>query len=140
MDAICERLEPEQAYPSSVWRDRQSDTPIRTIKTIIHTLVRLQGDAILAHLEAIDKLNESELEPYLQKLLKSGVSKEREPASGLGSAPATAPSLQPVAPADSNKEQLPGRTRRLSKATQETLTAIFRKIGSKEQSQEVRID
>ena len=120
-----------QAYPSSVWRDRQSDTPIRTIKTIIHTLVRLQGDAVLSHLETIDNLKESELEPYLQKLLKSGVSKEKDATTN-----SKAPDPQvPVAP---EKKDGSTRTRRMSKATQETLTAIFRKIGSKEQSQEVR--
>jgi hypothetical protein len=40
--------------------------------------VRLQGDAILSNLGTIDNLKESELEPYLQKLLKSGVSKEKD--------------------------------------------------------------
>jgi hypothetical protein len=57
---------------------RQSDTLIRTNKTIIHTLVRLQGDAILSNLGTIDNLKELELKPYLQKLFKSGVSKEKD--------------------------------------------------------------
>ena len=110
-----------QAYPSSVWKDRQSDTPIRTIKTIIHALARLQGEAILSHLDSIDNLKDSELEPYLQKLLKNGVSKERDSQI----------------PSANEKKDASLRPRRLSKATQEVLTAIFRKIGSKEQSQEV---
>lgn len=119
----------KQAYPSSVWKDRQSDTPIRTIKTIIHTLVRLQGDAILSNLGAIDNLKDSELEPYLQKLLKSGVSKEKDSASKLP----TSDQLSGVP----EKKDGSVKIRRLSKSTQETLTAIFRKIGSKELSQEV---
>ncbi|KZS13490.1 Miniature spindles-like protein [Daphnia magna] len=117
-----------KAYPSSVWKDRQSDTPIRTIKTIIHTLVRLQGDAILSNLGAIDNLKDSELEPYLQKLLKSGVSKEKDSASKLP----TSDQLSGVP----EKKDGSVKIRRLSKSTQETLTAIFRKIGSKELSQE----
>ncbi|XP_059352575.1 cytoskeleton-associated protein 5-like isoform X2 [Daphnia carinata] len=117
-----------KAYPSSVWKDRQSDTPIRTIKTIIHTLVRLQGDAILSNLGAIDNLKDSELEPYLQKLLKSGVSKEKDSASKLP----TGDQLSGVP----EKKDSSVKIRRLSKSTQETLTAIFRKIGSKELSQE----
>lgn len=112
-----------------MWKDRQSDTPIRTIKTIIHTLVRLQGEAILSHLGTIDNLKDSELEPYLQKLLRSGVSKDKDAASKL---PSDQLSGAP------EKKDGPSKARRLSKSTQETLTAIFRKIGSKEQSQEVR--
>ena len=113
-----------------MWRDRQSDTPIRTIKTIIHTLVRLQGDAILSHLEAINNRNESELEAYLQKLLKNGVSKEKDCAKVAG---------ETVEPSVADKKDAATRARRLSKSSQEALTAIFRKIGSKEQSQEVDI-
>nr|CAH0109138.1 unnamed protein product [Daphnia galeata] len=117
-----------KTYPSSVWKDRQSDTPIRTIKTIIHTLVRLQGDAILSNLGTIDNLKESELEPYLQKLLKSGVSKEKDATNKLPTS-----DQQSSVP---EKKDGSSKVRRLSKSTQETLTAIFRKIGSKELSQE----
>lgn len=111
-----------------MWKDRKSDTPIRTIKTIVHTMVRLQGDDILSHLGSIDNVKESELEPYLQKLLKSGVSKEAINKSS---------SSDQLAGVPDKKEGVP-KARRLSKSTQETLTAIFRKIGAKEQSQEVK--
>lgn len=78
---------------------------------------------------AIDNLKESELEPYLQKLLKSGVSKDKDAANKI-------PTSDQIASVPEKKD---GSTkiRRLSKSSQETLTAIFRKIGSKEQSQEV---
>lgn len=118
-----------KAYPSANWKDRQSDTPIRTIKTIIHTLVRLQGETILTHLGYIENLKDSELEPYLKKILKNGVAKDKDP---LGK--------QSGGDFDTNvpeKKDVPSKARRLSKSSQETLTAIFRKIGSKEQSQEV---
>lgn len=78
---------------------------------------------------AIDNLKESELEPYLQKLLKSGVSKDKDGANKL-----PASDQLPSVP---EKKEGTVKTRRLSKSSQETLTAIFRKIGSKEQSQEV---
>jgi len=94
-------------------------------------LVRLQGEAILSHLGTIDNLKDSELEAYLQKLLKSGVSKEKDAASKL-------PMDQQSSGIPEKKEGA-SKTRRLSKSTQETLTAIFRKIGSKEQSQEVSL-
>ena len=91
-------------------------------------MVRLQGEAILSHLGTIDNLKDSELETYLQKLLKSGVSKEKDASSKL-----------PIDQQIPEKKEGASKTRRLSKTTQETLTAIFRKIGSKEQSQEVFI-
>lgn len=83
----------------------------------------------MSHLGAIDNLKESELEPYLQKLLKSGVSKDKD--SGK---------LVPDHSSNTlDKKDQPTKARRLSKSSQEILTAIFRKIGSKEQSQEVKI-
>ena len=111
-----------------MWKERQSDTPIRTIKTVIHALVRLLGEPILSQLGRIDNLKESELETYLHKLLKSGVGKDKDatikgPSDQLSGAP--------------EKKDGSTKLRRLSKSSQETLTVIFRKIGSKEQSQEV---
>lgn len=91
--------------------------------------MRLQGDAILSNLGTIDNLKESELEPYLQKLLKSGVSKEKDATNKLPTS-----DQQSSVP---EKKDGSSKVRRLSKSTQETLTAIFRKIGSKELSQEV---
>lgn len=78
---------------------------------------------------AIDNLKDSELEPYLQKLLKSGVSKEKDASNKI-------PSSDQLSSVPEKKEGS-SKIRRLSKSSQETLTAIFRKIGSKEQSQEV---
>ncbi len=48
-----------KAYPSSYWKRQQaevegaSDTPMRTVKTILHTLTKLRGDAVLDHLSKV---------------------------------------------------------------------------------------
>jgi hypothetical protein len=42
---------------------------MRTIKTVIHTLVKQQGEAILSSLGRIQDPQASELVPYIRKLL-----------------------------------------------------------------------
>ena len=59
-----------QDFPSSCWKKRQTDTPVRTIKTILHSLTKIKGNKILLHLSRIDNVNESELQSYLVKLIK----------------------------------------------------------------------
>ena len=36
-----------QAFPSNTWANRPSDTPLRTIKTVIHTLAQLRGAKVM---------------------------------------------------------------------------------------------
>lgn len=56
------------ALPSSWWQTRPSDTPMRTVKTIIHNMAKIKGNAILQHLNQIP--THSELHAYLIKILK----------------------------------------------------------------------
>ena len=42
------------------------DTPMRTVKTVIHTLVKQQGEAILGCLNRIQDPQASELVPYIR--------------------------------------------------------------------------
>lgn len=56
------------ALPSSWWQTRPSDTPLRTVKTIIHNMAKVKGNAILQHLNQIP--THSELHAYLIKILK----------------------------------------------------------------------
>lgn len=59
-----------QAYPVSTWSERPSDTPLRTIKTVIYTLSKAYGHSILGHFSKIDNSQSSELHKYLTKSLK----------------------------------------------------------------------
>lgn len=54
--------------PSSYWHQRHTDTPYRTVKTIIHHLAQIKGNNILQHLQKIP--THSELYSYLLKVLK----------------------------------------------------------------------
>lgn len=54
--------------PSSYWHQRHSDTPHRTVKTIIHHLAQIKGNNILQHLSKIP--THSELYSYLLRVLK----------------------------------------------------------------------
>lgn len=58
-----------QDYPSVWWKKRKSDTPLRTIKTILHSMTRVKGSTILSHLTRINNTNESELQSYLIRLI-----------------------------------------------------------------------
>ena len=35
-----------RAFPSHSWKKRTSDTPLRTIKTILHTMAKIQGEEV----------------------------------------------------------------------------------------------
>ena len=35
-----------RAYPSNTWKERPSDSPLRTIKTILHAIIRLKGKSV----------------------------------------------------------------------------------------------
>lgn len=56
-------------YPSSCWKEK-NDTPLRTVKTILHTITKMKGDSIMAHLHKIPNLKESEIEVYILRVLK----------------------------------------------------------------------
>lgn len=46
------------ALPTTWWAHRPSDTPMRTIKTIIHNMTKIKGAGILQHLNNIPKQSE----------------------------------------------------------------------------------
>ncbi|XP_058466116.1 protein mini spindles isoform X3 [Malaya genurostris] len=57
------------ALPSVWWQQRPSDTPLRTIKTIIHNMTKIKGNSILQHLNKIP--SHSELNTYILRILKN---------------------------------------------------------------------
>ena len=54
------------SYPGSYWKQQADDTPMRTVKTVIHTLVKQQGEAILGCLNRIQDPQASKLVPYIR--------------------------------------------------------------------------
>ncbi|XP_061510441.1 protein mini spindles isoform X3 [Anopheles gambiae] len=55
--------------PSTWWQTRPSDMPLRTVKTIIHNMTKIKGNAILQHLNTIP--TRSELHSYVLRILKN---------------------------------------------------------------------
>jgi cytoskeleton-associated protein 5 len=111
------------SYPGSYWKQQADDTPMRTVKTVIHTLVKQQGEAILGCLNRIQDPQASELVPYIRKLLNSGVGDDA-PASAANNNN----SSHNNAVASSEKKKMP----RFTKSDHEALVDIFKKIGQKE--------
>ncbi|XP_053677299.1 protein mini spindles [Anopheles nili] len=55
--------------PSTWWQTRPTDMPLRTVKTIIHNMTKIKGNAILQHLNTIP--TRSELHSYVLRILKN---------------------------------------------------------------------
>ncbi|OXU27451.1 hypothetical protein TSAR_002490 [Trichomalopsis sarcophagae] len=97
-------------YPSSWWKkQKKPDTPMRTIKTVLHSMTRVKGSTILSHLTQINNTSESELRSYLMRLITT---------------------FKPDDAASKSK------AKNVTKYTQQQLSEIFKKIGSKHQAQE----
>ncbi|XP_071537702.1 cytoskeleton-associated protein 5 isoform X3 [Panulirus ornatus] len=116
------------AYPVSSWAERPSDTPLRTMKTVIHTLCKEYGTTILSHFSKIDNAHGSELHKFLTKALRKP---KTDDDGGIGDSNRLAAAQVTNDSADSGKSP-----KRLSKTAHNTLSEIFRKIGSKENTKE----
>merc|ERR1719411_528101 len=112
-----------KTYPQAYWKRQESDTPLRTVKTVIHAMVKVRGDAILDNLSRINDPTNSELVAYLEKLVKSGIGKEN--ANDImknGNSTTT----------KSSTGNSGGKIPRFTKSDHDALAEIFRKIGQKE--------
>ncbi|KAM9381107.1 cytoskeleton-associated protein 5 isoform 2-T2 [Phaethornis superciliosus] len=106
-------------FPKEKLKQCKSEFPIRTLKTLLHTLCKLKGPKILDHLTMIDNRNESELEAHLCRVVKHSMD-------------------QTGSKADKDTEK--GASRIEEKASKakvnDILAEIFKKIGSKENTKE----
>jgi len=114
------------SYPGSYWKQQSDDTPMRTVKTVIHTLVKNQGEAILGCLGRIQDPQSSELVPYIRKLLNSGVGEEAGSSGGQSQTANNRTGSSSGSAAE--KKKMP----RFTKSDHEALVEIFKKIGQKE--------
>ncbi|XP_072383442.1 protein mini spindles [Diabrotica undecimpunctata] len=101
-------------FPSSWWKNKEVDTPLRTVKTILHSSAKIKGGTIMLHLGKIPNTSESEVESYILRILKSLKISE----------------VQHL-PAKQDAQR-----RSLSRANHKMLTDIFQKIGSKDETKE----
>ncbi|XP_044749386.1 protein mini spindles isoform X2 [Coccinella septempunctata] len=108
-------------FPPSWWKTRPSDTLLRTIKTVVHSSVKIRGNAILQDLEKVQDYKNSDVESYILKQLKALKLDEGE----------NQPPVQSV-----KVESSPAKRSNLSKSIQNQLTEIFQKIGTKDETKE----
>ncbi|XP_030764641.1 protein mini spindles isoform X1 [Sitophilus oryzae] len=99
-------------FPSKWWTQRPVDTPLRTIKTILHSIVKIKGANSMQLLSKISNPVESEIESYILRLLKS------------------------LKIAQAQDVPLQSQRKGISRANHNMLTDIFQKIGSKEDTKE----
>uniref|UniRef100_A0A8C3KMX4 Cytoskeleton associated protein 5 n=1 Tax=Calidris pygmaea TaxID=425635 RepID=A0A8C3KMX4_9CHAR len=108
-----------KAFPKEKLKQCKNSVPMRTLKTLLHSLCKLKGPKILDHLTMIENKNESDLEAYLYRTLKysmdqSGSKADKDTEKGASSIEEKA-----------------------SKAkVSDILAEIFKKIGSKENTKE----
>ncbi|KAJ8683238.1 hypothetical protein QAD02_019030 [Eretmocerus hayati] len=109
-------------YPTSWWKKQnKSDTPMRTIKTVLHSMTKVKGSTILSHLTLINNTNESELRSYLIRLISSFKPDDFNSATKT----------------TSKSSNIQGQNqKRMSTMIQQQLSDIFKKIGSKHHAQE----
>ncbi|KAL7034400.1 hypothetical protein ACKWTF_007947 [Chironomus riparius] len=108
------------ALPTNWWAQRPSDTPMRTIKTIIHNMTKIKGAGILQHLNNIPR--HSELNTYVLRILK----KEH------GSLPGSHDSNQQAYASQLHQQR--SQQDRTSRANHDQVSNIFKLISDKDTS------
>lgn len=104
-------------YPTSWWKkQKKPDTPMRTIKTVLHSMTKVKGSTILSHLSLVHNTNDSELRSYLMRLITT-----------------FKPDDKTNVQRGTNNQ---GQNVQLLKHLSKQLSEIFKKIGTKNQSQE----
>lgn len=70
-----------RAYRGSFWEGRPSDTPLRTVRTIIYKLAALKGPKLLTYAEMVPGQEESSLVNTITKMLKMHARKSADTAA-----------------------------------------------------------
>uniref|UniRef100_A0A8C5MTL3 Cytoskeleton associated protein 5 n=1 Tax=Leptobrachium leishanense TaxID=445787 RepID=A0A8C5MTL3_9ANUR len=107
-----------RVLPKEKLKQQKSELPMRTLKTLLHTLCKLKGPKIMDHLSMIENKHESELELHLLRVMKHSM-------DGTGKL---------------DKDTEKGASRLEEKVSKsnvsDSLAEIFKKIGSKENTKE----
>lgn len=57
-----------------MWKEKKWDeVPLKTIKTMVHTMVKAKGPRILDDLNKIEHLHESELHSFINRVVKVSI-------------------------------------------------------------------
>ncbi|XP_026480505.1 protein mini spindles [Ctenocephalides felis] len=116
-------------YPGLFWKKRCYETPFKTVKTILHSIVKNRGPPILQHVQRLNPPAESELALYIVKLVKSAFPDATIPYLNYHH------SHQDSSASD-GASSLPPSRKVSSQNHHDQLSIIFRKIGTKTQTKE----
>jgi hypothetical protein len=117
-----------QLYPSSSWQNKQSDLPLRTVKTLLFHLAKAKQSQIIDDLNSINVADDSEIKIYITKLFKNGF----QLANNTNNS-------STITNNTSFGFTKPKETTRLNQSPQapsDQLSLIIKKIGNSEQSKE----
>lgn len=127
------------ALPTQWWAQRPSDTPMRTIKTIIHNMTKIKGTGILQHLNNIPK--HSELNTYVLRILKVRRARVVDRRCTLTESSFNLQKDQPItSTSDSNQQAYVSQSHhqrsqdRLNRNAHDQVSNIFKLISDKETS------
>ncbi|XP_042531829.1 cytoskeleton-associated protein 5 isoform X1 [Dipodomys spectabilis] len=115
-----------KVFPKEKLKQCKSEFPIRTLKTLLHTLCKLKGPKILDHLTMIDNKNESELEAHLCRMMKHSMDQ-----TGNKSDKETEKGASRIVSGLTCKDEKSSKAK-----VNDFLAEIFKKIGSKENTKE----
>ncbi|XP_029845565.2 cytoskeleton-associated protein 5 [Ixodes scapularis] len=76
-----------RAYPAPFWEGRPSDTPLRTVRTLLYKLAALEGHRLLRHAELVAGHEDSALVHTVAKMIKLHARKSAELAATQRSTP-----------------------------------------------------
>ncbi|KAI5733008.1 hypothetical protein M8J76_006606 [Diaphorina citri] len=120
-----------KTFPSAWWRSQPVNTPLRTVKTVIHSMARNRKSDLVVYLKQVPGVTEdSELYYYVHKMQQQFKSEDvaRSPSQNSPHPPETE-NVENGNTASSN-------IMRVTKANADILTEIFKKIGNKEETHE----
>lgn len=128
-----------KSYPSSFWKERSSDTPLRTIKTTLYHLVKAKGEDVTKHLGLIPNIQESDLNFYLNKMINldkgEGAPRHRSNRSSHRVGNLESPEGIHQGGHDIRKNKA-SPLRHLPRNSHDALAEIFKKIGDKEHTKD----
>ncbi|XP_028404850.1 cytoskeleton-associated protein 5-like isoform X2 [Dendronephthya gigantea] len=120
-----------EAHPTSTWKNRSDDTPLRTMKTVLHSLIKLKGDKLLDHIDLISNPDQSEIVMYIRVTLKANTAKSHIKKQSSIQDERSSLELTPQSPKSTKIKRS-----KISQELHDTLGDIFRKIGSNETTKE----
>lgn len=121
-------------FPGETWKNRPSNMPLRTVKTILNSLCNIFGDKILDHVSMIDRAESSEAVQYLKKcLVENFPPNENDEKAAASSQRASNAASKNGSPADEDNEAM---KKSIALQQKEEIMGILRRVGDKDLSKQ----